>query len=135
MPSASETARTTVVMIFAFMGVESALAPSGEVKNPARTVPRAIFTALGIVTILYIALQVVTQGILGVELATNTKAPLAAAAKVVLGRGGELLVLLGAAISTFGYVAAGQAIRLNSSKSPFYSRRLMMYDRRRDEPP
>lgn len=105
MPSAAETARTTVVMIFAFMGVESALAPSGEVNNPARTVPRAIFTALAIVTVLYIALQIVTQGILGVELATNTKAPLAAAAKVVLGRSGELLVLLGAAISTFGYVA------------------------------
>jgi amino acid transporter len=105
MPSASETARTTVVMIFAFMGVESALAPSGEVKNPARTVPHAIFAALAIVTILYIALQIVTQGILGVELATNTKAPLAAASKVVLGRAGELLVLLGATISTFGYVA------------------------------
>lgn len=105
MPGAAETARTAVVMIFAFMGVESALAPSGEVKDPARTVPRAILTALAIVTVLYIALQIVVQGILGVELATNTKAPLAAAAKVVLGRSGELLVLLGAAISTFGYVA------------------------------
>lgn len=105
MPSASDTARATVILIFAFMGVESALTPSGEVTNPARTVPRSIFAALVIVTILYIALQIVTQGILGVELATNTKAPLAAAAKVVLGRGGELLVLLGASISTFGYVA------------------------------
>ena len=46
-----------------------------------------------------------TQGILGAELATNTQAPLAAAAKRVLGRAGELLVLVGAVISTFGYVA------------------------------
>jgi len=105
MPSAGETARASVVLIFAFMGVESALTPSGEVTNPARTVPRSIFAALAIVTVLYIALQIVTQGILGAELATNTKSPLASAAKVVLGRGGELLVLLGAAISTFGYVA------------------------------
>jgi basic amino acid/polyamine antiporter, APA family len=104
MPNAGETARTAVLLIFAFMGVESALTPSGEVKNPARTVPRAIFLALGITTLLYIALQVVTQGILGAELATNTKAPLAEAAKRVLGRGGELLVLIGAAISTIGYV-------------------------------
>jgi APA family basic amino acid/polyamine antiporter len=105
MPSAADTARTTVILIFAFMGVESALTPSGEVKNPARTVPRSIFAALAIVTILYVALQVVTQGILGVELATNTTSPLAAAAKRVIGRSGELLVLLGASISTFGYVA------------------------------
>lgn len=104
MPSAGDTARTAVVLIFAFMGVESALTPSGEVKNPARTVPRAIFLALAITTLLYIAIQVVTQGILGVELATNTKAPLAEAARRVLGRGGELLVLIGAAISTLGYV-------------------------------
>ncbi|HLE57733.1 MAG TPA: APC family permease [Rhodothermia bacterium] len=105
MPSAADTARTTVILIFAFMGVESALTPSGEVTNPARTVPRSIFAALAIVTILYVALQIVTQGILGVELATNTSAPLAAAAKRVIGRSGELLVLLGASISTFGYVA------------------------------
>jgi len=104
MPSTSDTARTTVILIFAFMGVESALTPSGEVSNPARTVPRAIFLALAITTLLYIAIQVVAQGILGAELAANTKAPLAEAARSVLGRGGELLVLLGAAISTLGYV-------------------------------
>ncbi len=105
MPSAGETARATVILIFAFMGVESALTPSGEVKDPARTVPRAIFLALVLTTLIYIALQVVAQGILGAELATNTKAPLAEAARRVLGRGGETLVLLGAAISTLGYVA------------------------------
>ena len=105
MPSAAETARTTVILIFAFMGIESALIPSGEVKNPARTVPRSIFAALAIITVLYIAIQAVTQGILGAELATNTKAPLAEAARRVLGRSGELLVVAGAAISTLGYIA------------------------------
>ncbi len=103
-PSASETARAAVILIFAFMGVESALTPSGEVKNPARTVPRSIFLALAFTTVIYIALQVVTQGILGAELAMNTKAPLAEAARQVLGRAGESIVILGAAISTLGYV-------------------------------
>jgi len=105
MPSASNLARTSTVLIFAFLGVESALTPSGEVKDPARTVPRAIFTALALTTILYIAIQVVSQGILGAELATNTKAPLAEAAGRALGSAGKSLVLIGAAISTLGYVA------------------------------
>ncbi len=87
------------------MGVESALTPSGEVKNAVRTVPRAIAIALIAVTILYILIQVVTQGILGAELATNTKAPLAEAAGRVLGSSGKFLILAGAAISTFGFVA------------------------------
>lgn len=104
-PPVGDLARTSTVLIFAFLGVESALTPSGEVKNPARTVPRSIFLALLITTVLYIAIQIVSQGILGAELATNTKAPLAEAAGRALGSAGKSLVLVGAAISTFGYIA------------------------------
>ncbi|HUQ20660.1 MAG TPA: amino acid permease [Gemmatimonadaceae bacterium] len=102
-PPASDASRATVILIFAFMGIESAITPSGEVKNPARTVPRAIFLAMILVTVLYIGLQILAQGILGTELMT-AKAPLAQAAGRILGRGGEILVLTGAAISTIGYV-------------------------------
>jgi amino acid transporter len=105
LPPASEIARTTVLLIFAFLGVESALALSGEVRDPARTVPRAIFSTLILVTLLYMAIQFVSQGVLGADLATSTKAPLAETAKRVIGSGGALLVLVGTAISTFGYVA------------------------------
>lgn len=105
MPPAGEVARSTVILMFAFLGIESALTPSGEVRDPARTVPRAIFAALVLVTLIYMGLQIVAQGVLGSELATNTQAPLAETAKRVLGSGGQMLVLVGAAISTFGYVA------------------------------
>lgn len=105
LPPANEIARTTVILIFAFLGVESALALSGEVREPAKTVPRAIFSTLVLVTLLYMAIQFVSQGVLGADLATSTKAPLAETAKRVMGSGGALLVLIGTAISTFGYVA------------------------------
>ncbi len=105
MPPAGDVARTSVILIFAFIGIESALTPSGEVREPARTVPRALFAALVLVTLIYMGIQIVAQGVLGAELATNTKAPLAETAKRVLGTGGQMLVILGAAISTFGYVA------------------------------
>ena len=105
MPPAGEVARTSVILIFAFIGIESALTPSGEVREPARTVPRALFAALGLVTLLYMGIQVVAQGVLGAELATNAEAPLAETARRVLGSGGQMLVILGAAISTLGYVA------------------------------
>jgi APA family basic amino acid/polyamine antiporter len=105
MPPVGELARTSVILIFAFLGIESALTPSGEVRDPARTVPRALFAAIGLVTLLYMALQIVAQGVLGNDLATNTQAPLAEAARRVLGNGGQTLMLVGAAISTLGYVA------------------------------
>lgn len=105
MPPVRDLARTSTVLIFAFLGVESALTPSGEVTNPARTVPRSIFAALAITTVLYIGIQVVSQGVLGAELAASTKAPLAEVARRAFGNAGRLLILVGAAISTFGYVA------------------------------
>lgn len=105
MPPLSTIARASVVLIFAFLGIETALNISGEVKDPARTVPRAILTTIVLVTLIYMALQIVSQGVLGSELAANTKAPLAETARRVLGSGGEKLVLIGTAISTFGYAA------------------------------
>jgi APA family basic amino acid/polyamine antiporter len=104
-PSIGEIGRATSLLIFAFMGVETALTPSGEVRNPARTVPRSILIAFVIVTLLYLSIHIVTQGVLGADLAQNTKAPLAETARRVLGRGGEILVIIATAISTFGATA------------------------------
>jgi Amino acid transporters len=103
-PATSDVARASAVLIFAFLGVESALVPSGEVKDSARTVPRAIFIAMVTVTLLYLAIQMVSQGILGSSLA-GQKAPLAEAAAVVLGGPGRTLILVGSAISMFGHVS------------------------------
>jgi len=104
-PDSASIGQTVLLLIFAFMGVELALVPSGEVKNPARTVPRSIFLALAITTVLYIAIQVVAQGVLGPELANFTDAPLAEAASRFLGATGKSIILAGAAISAFGYVS------------------------------
>ncbi|HEY2942982.1 MAG TPA: APC family permease [Vicinamibacteria bacterium] len=102
-PATADVARTSTLLIFAFAGVESALAPSGEVKDIARTVPRAVFIALAGTTVLYVGLQVVAQGVLGAELAT-ARTPLADAAGRVFGPGGRTLLLVGAAVSMFGYL-------------------------------
>jgi len=103
-PPARDVARASAVLIFAFLGVESALVPSGEVKDPSKTVPRAIFIAMLGVTLLYLAVQIVTQGILGPSL-VGQKAPLAEAAAVVLGGPGRTLILVGSAVSMFGHVS------------------------------
>lgn len=103
-PPAAEVARTSLLLIFAFAGIEVALVPSGEVRDVDRTVPRAIALAMGGITALYILLQVVAQGILGPSLATSTAAPLAEAAGASLGGWGRTLLLVGASLSMFGYL-------------------------------
>ncbi|HEX8030985.1 MAG TPA: APC family permease [Vicinamibacterales bacterium] len=104
MPAAGDVARTSLILIFAFAGIESALIPSGEVRDTERTVPRAITLAMIGITILYIALQLVTQGILGAGLAQATASPLADAAGASLGGWARSMLLGGAAVSMFGYL-------------------------------
>jgi amino acid transporter len=106
LPGSKAIGDSVLLLMFAFFGIEVALIPSGEVKNPARTVPRAIYTALTITTALYILIQLVAQGTLGLRLADNTVSPLAEAAALFLGNFGRLLLLAGATISAFGFVAS-----------------------------
>ena len=103
-PETASVARASAVLMFAFFGVESALVPSGEVRDPSRTVPRAILIAMITVTVLYLAIQIVAQGVLGGALAVS-KSPLADAAAAVIGEPGRTIVLVGSAIATFGYVS------------------------------
>jgi amino acid transporter len=105
LPPARALGDTVLLLLFAFVGVELALVPSGEVENPARTVPRAVFLALGITTVLYLAIQLVAQGVLGSDLAHAVDAPLAEASARFLGRGGQSLVLAGTAVSMLGYLS------------------------------
>jgi len=103
-PATPDVARASAVLIFAFLGVESALVPSGEVHDPSRTVPRAIFLAMIGATVLYLSVQLVTQGILGSAL-VGQKTPLAEAAAVAMGASGRTLILVGSTVSMFGYVS------------------------------
>lgn len=104
MPTGGTVARASILLLFAFLGVESALVPSGEVIDPARNVPRAIFVAMTAITVMYLAIQIVAQGLLGSALA-HDPTPLASAAAVALGPAGGTLILVGSVVSMFGYVS------------------------------
>jgi len=105
-PAISTLARSSILLIFAFAGIEAALVPGGEMKNPARTVPAAIFIAMVTITVLYAGLQFVAQGVLGPELANSKAAPLAEAAGVAIGGWAKTLLLVGAVVSMLGHAGA-----------------------------
>ena len=107
-PSLSRLGESGLLLMFAFFGMESALQVSGEVRDAARAVPRAIALAVTGVGVLYIAVQLVAQGILGSALAApaTATAPLAVAAVQVAGRTGSTLILIAMIVSTFGFMTA-----------------------------
>src|SRR5688572_12184942 len=103
-PALSLVLSTAGFIILAFMGIEGALQPSGEVRDPARTVPRAAFMAIGGVVVLYVAIQLVAQGLAGPVLAGDRSTPLATAAAAMLGPVGRTIMLAGATASMFGFL-------------------------------
>jgi amino acid transporter len=105
-PDAGAILRSAGIVIFAFAGIESALVPSGEVRAPARTVPRAAFLGVGAATGLYLAIHLVAQGIQGPALAADRVTPLATAAATFAGPLGRSAMLAGAAISMFGFLSS-----------------------------
>jgi basic amino acid/polyamine antiporter, APA family len=105
-PDVSTVLGSAGIMIFAFSGIEGATVPSGEVKNISRTVPLAILLALGSITLLYLAIQFVALGIMGMDLAGTGRTPLANAAGVALGPGARTVMIAAAIVSMFGYLSA-----------------------------
>jgi amino acid transporter len=103
-PSLPSVLSTAGFIILAFMGIEGALQPSGEVRHPERTVPRAAFVAIGGVVVLYVAIQLVAQGLLGPALSADRATPLATAAGGALGPAGRTIMLAGATASMFGFL-------------------------------
>lgn len=102
-PTVSNIGTASLMLFYAFLGLESPLSNGGEIKNPRRTVPLGILFGLGSVLILYVSIQLLTQGVLGAAGITAHKtAPLAAVAEVAFGRPGSVVLILVMAVAMLG---------------------------------
>jgi APA family basic amino acid/polyamine antiporter len=94
------------LLFFAFAGYARIATLGEEVRDPRRTIPRAVATALGIVLAVYVILAVVALGVLGPAALAASDAPLAA---VVSASGYPALagvVRAGAVVAVFGVLLA-----------------------------
>src|SRR5207249_2450695 len=96
----------SLLVFFIFMSAEGALTASGEIRDPARTVPVGLLAATATLVVLYVALQMVSQGVLGAELARQGSTPLASVAGRVLGVHGRNFLLASAGFAVFGTLTA-----------------------------
>jgi amino acid transporter len=96
--------KAVLLLVFAYGGFETALAPMSEAKNPRRDAPFALFTALLTCTVIYALIQWVVIGAL--PNAMHSERPLADVARIAVGPVGAALVAVGALISFYGYLSA-----------------------------
>jgi amino acid transporter len=101
-------------LIYAFTGFEMAVIPAGEVRDPRRNLPMAILTAMAIVALVYILIQIVCIGTLP-KLATSER-PLSDAFGSFSGAKGAAIISAGALISITGNLIV---LILAASRLPF----------------
>jgi len=113
-PTTGDFSKSVLLLVYAFTGFEMATIPAGEVRDPQRSLPRALLIAILVVATLYIMIQVVCVGTLP-GLAQSQK-PLADAGSQFLGAAGGAIISAGAIISITGNL---NILLLSGSRLPF----------------
>ncbi len=96
-----------MIIFLAYEGFELIANTADDVADPARTLPRAYFIAVGFVVVLYVAVAAVTVGNLSVDAIVAAKDfALAEAAKPFLGQAGFTMIAIAAMLSTASAINA-----------------------------
>ncbi len=95
-----------LLTLWGFIGLESATAPAGSVKNPSKTIPRAIVLGTICVALLYFVNSLGIMGAVPGEQLMSSKAPYADTAKLLFAGNWHLIVSLVAAIVCIGTLNA-----------------------------
>ncbi len=94
-------AAVTLITLWPFTGFESAVTCAGSVRDPERTIPRALITAILMVTAIYLSATLAVMLLIPSEQLAHSQAPFADAARV-LGPWGGSFVAAGALVATAG---------------------------------
>ncbi|WP_225100471.1 APC family permease [Streptomyces sp. CoH27] len=94
------------LLFFAFAGYARIATLGEEVRDPARTIPRAIPLALGITLVVYACVAVATLSVLGADRLGHATAPLADAVRAAGAPGLVPVVRAGAAVAALGSLLA-----------------------------
>jgi amino acid transporter len=132
-PSVRDIVSSVALTFFAFLGFGIITFTAKDLKEPSRQLPRAMFLALGIATVIYVAIAIGVFSTLTVDKVIESGGTaLAVAAEPTLGKAGYWLMTVTALFSTAGatnaglYPAVGLSDRLAETRQfpPVMARRL-----------
>jgi APA family basic amino acid/polyamine antiporter len=96
---------TTLVM-WSFIGIETATVPADNVINPEETIPKVLIASVITIFCIYLLVSIAVAAVVPPNELINSTAPFALAATKVLGLAGGTLISIGALISTLGSLNA-----------------------------
>lgn len=90
------------VLLWAFIGLESATIPAANVENPAKTIPLATINGVLLTAFVYICGAVVISGIIPQAELIASKAPYVDAARKIFGDWGSIFMIVTGLIGIYG---------------------------------
>jgi len=93
---------TAALTFFAYMGIECATIPAGDIENPKKTIPSSTYFGLSITAFVYIIGTISLLGVIPPEDLQHSQAPFSDAAAILWGPWAENMVAFAAIISTLG---------------------------------
>jgi len=103
-PSYGSFSTATLVLVFAYMGFEGAVIPTGEMRDPQGHLPFSLLVGMTLVVVLYIGVQAVCIGTVA-DLA-HAERPLSDAAFHIVGPAGAMVMAATALVSIGGILKA-----------------------------
>jgi amino acid transporter len=104
MPAYEPFSKATLLLVFAYMGFEGAVIPSGEMRDPQRHLPFSLVAGMALVAVLYMGVQAVCIGTVP-DLARSER-PLSDVALQIVGPAGAVLMATAALVSIGGILNA-----------------------------
>ena len=101
-PLFQASAALAPLTMFAYLGLESATVPAGDVRDPERTIPRSTILGISIAATLYVLGTIVVMGLIPREELVKSVAPFSEAARILWGPAGELAIALAVVLSSIG---------------------------------
>ena len=96
--------QASLLAMWSFIGLESATTPAGSVKNPRRTIPRAVILGTILVALIYISNSLVISMLIKPHDLLHTSSPYSVAAKIILGGNFEKAIAFCAVIGLIGTI-------------------------------
>lgn len=88
--------------MFAYLGLESATVPAGDVRDPQRTIPRATIIGIGTAALLYVLGTLVVLGVVPRAQLMTSVAPFSDAARIMWGSLGAGAIAIAVILSSIG---------------------------------
>src|SRR5262245_963819 len=98
-PLLASAAALAPLTMFAYLGLESATVPAGDVRDPERTIPQATIIGVSMAALLYVLGTTVVLGVVPRDELVKSAAPFADAARIMWGNWAAALVSVAVMIS------------------------------------